>query len=108
MAEAGAREWPIDAFLKDPNMVAETADLLLDDRPPWGQEAFRDALPYFVEFCLSVAADVRLRPLCDALFLAITVDAQVSLPQTGALIRVGQARLESGYQTTNTSRSWST
>jgi len=77
-------------------MVAETADLLLDDRPPWGQEAFRDALPYFVEFCLAGGADVRLRPVYDSLFLAITVDAQVSLPQTGALIRIAQARLDLG------------
>ena len=83
-------------FLKDPNLITETADLLLDDRPPWGQEALRDALPYFVEFCMSTGADARLKPVYESLFVAIAVDSQVSLPQSGALIRIAQARLELG------------
>ena len=96
VAETGAREWTMEAFLKDANVIAETADLLLDERPPWGQEALRDALPYFVEFCMSADADARLKPVFESLFVAIAVDPQVSLPQTGALIRIAQARLELG------------
>jgi hypothetical protein len=86
----------METFLKDANVITETADLLLDDRPPWGQEALRDALPYFVEFCMSAGVDARLKPVFESLFVAIAVDPQVSLPQTGALIRIAQARLELG------------
>ena len=96
VAEIGAREWSIDGFLKDSNMVAETADLLLGDRPQWGQEALRDALPYFVESCMSAGVDARLKPVYESLFLAVAVDPQVSLPQSAALIRIAQARLELG------------
>lgn len=96
VAETGAREWAIENFLKDSNMVAETADLLLDDRPQWGQEALRDSLPYFVEFCMSGGVDARLKPVYESLFVAVAVDPQVSLPQTAALIRIAQARLELG------------
>jgi hypothetical protein len=96
VAETGAREWNIGNFLKDSNMVAETAELLLDDRPQWGQHALRDALPYFVEFCLTAGVDARLKPVYESLFLAVAVDPQVSLPQTAALIRIAQARLELG------------
>lgn len=96
VAETGAREWIINNFLKESNMVAETAELLLENRPKWGQEALRDALPYFVEFCMSVRVDARLKPVYESLFLAIAVDPQVSLPQTAALIRIAQARLELG------------
>ena len=96
VAETGAREWTIDDFLKESSMVSETADLLLDDRPQWGQEALRDALPYFVEFCMSAGTDARLKPVYESLFVAVAVDPQVSLPQTAALIRIAQARLELG------------
>src|SRR5579864_1548960 len=51
VAEIGAREWRIDRLLGDVNAVTETANLLLEDRSQWGQEALRDALPYFVESC---------------------------------------------------------
>src|SRR5215469_3824252 len=89
-------KWRMETFLSDANAVAETADLLLEDRPPWGQEALRDALPYFVEFCMSAGADARLKPVYESLYVAIGVDSQVSLPQTGALVRIAQARLELG------------
>lgn len=96
VAETGAREWPIESFLKDSKVVAETADLLLDNRPQWGQDALRDALPYLVEFCMSGGSDARLKTVYESLFVAVAVDPQVSLPQTGALIRIAQARLELG------------
>src|SRR5207245_3318422 len=96
VAETGAREWTMEKFLKDAKVITETADLLLDDRPPWGQEALRDALPYFAEFCMSAGADARLKSVFESLFVAIAVDPQVSLPQTAALIRIAQARLELG------------
>jgi len=100
VAETGAREWLMETFLSDANSVAETADLLLEDRPPWGQEALRDALPYFVEFCLSAGTEARLKPVYESLYVAIAVDPQVSLPQTGALVRITQARLELGVSKT--------
>jgi len=96
VAEIGAREWTMENFLTDSNAVAETADLLLDDRPQWGQDALRDALPYFVEFCMSGGTDARLKPVYESLFVVIAVDPQVSLPQTGALVRIAQARLGLG------------
>ncbi len=100
VAETGAREWLIDSFLTDATVVTETADVLLDERPRWGQNALRDALPYFVEFCMSAGADARLKPVYESLFVAVAVDPEVSLLQTGALIRIAQARLQLGVSKT--------
>lgn len=100
VAETAAREWPMETFLSDASAVAETADLLLEDRPSWGQEALRDALPYFVEFCLSAGAEARLKPVYESTYVVIAVDPQVSLPQTGALVRIAQARLKLGVSRT--------
>ena len=47
VAEIASREWSVDNFARDPLAVQEVADLLLGDRASWGQEALRDALPYF-------------------------------------------------------------
>lgn len=96
VAEAGAREWSIDALATDPAAVGEVADLILADRPAWGQAALRDALPHLLEFVLSRGADVRLRPVYESLFLAIAVDEQVSMPQIAALARVAEARIQIG------------
>jgi hypothetical protein len=96
VAETGAREWDIEEFIQDAQGVQETADLLLSERPPWGQEALRDALPYFQEFCMAADADARLKQVYESLFVAVAVDSRVSLPQAAALVRIGQARLELG------------
>lgn len=96
VAEAGAREWDIDTLTTNPVAVTEVADLILADRPAWGQAALRDALPHLLESCLLRGPDVRLRPIYESLFLAIAVDDQVSLPQIAALVRVAEARVQIG------------
>lgn len=96
VAEAAAREWSLEALLSDGNAIAETAELILADRPPWGQGALRDALPHLLEFFLSKGADARSKPLYENLFLAIAIDDQVSLPQIAALLRTAEARLQLG------------
>jgi hypothetical protein len=97
-AEIAAREWSVTSFLQDPSTVQETADLLLGDRPPWGQVTLRDALPYFLEFCVAAGADPRLKPVYESLFLTIAIDGQVSLPQVAALLRVIDMRLQLGVE----------
>lgn len=97
-AEIAAREWSVTSFLQDPSAVQETADLLLGERPPWGQLSLRDALPYFLEFCVAAGADPRLKPVYESLFLTIAIDAQVSLPQVAALLRVTDLRLQLGVE----------
>lgn len=96
VAEAAAREWSLEALLSDGNAVVETGELILADRPPWGQAALRDALPHLLEFFLSKGADARSKPLYENLFLAIAVDDQISLPQIAALLRTAEARLQLG------------
>jgi hypothetical protein len=96
VAEIGAREWSFEAFAADPSSVAEFADLLLIDRPEWGQAALRDALPYLVEFLLVHGSDPRIKTVLDSLFLAIAMDEQMSLSQFATLTRVVEARLEFG------------
>jgi hypothetical protein len=96
VAETGAREWDVGEFLQDAKAVQETADVLLSDRPQWGQDALRDALPYFLEFCMSAGLDARLKQVYESLFVTVAIDPQVSLPQTAALVRIAQARLELG------------
>lgn len=95
-AEIAAREWSVTNFLQDPSAILETADLLLGNRPAWGQVSLRDALPYFLEFCVTAGADPRLKPVYDSLFLTIAIDGQVSLPQVAALLRVTDMRLQLG------------
>ncbi len=96
VAETAAREWSLEALLSDVNAVVETAELILADRPPWGQAALRDALPHLLEFFLSKGADARSKPLYENLFLALAIDDQVSLPQIAALLRTAEARLQLG------------
>jgi hypothetical protein len=96
VAETGAREWDVGKFLQDAKAVQETADVLLSDRPQWGQDALRDALPYLLEFCTSAGLDARLKQVYESLFVTVAIDPQVSLPQTAALVRIAQARLELG------------
>jgi hypothetical protein len=95
-AETAAREWSVEDFLRDDEAVGETAALLLADRPEWGQTALRDALPFFLEFCLSAGVDARLKSIYESLFLLMALDSQVSLPQVGSLARVAAARFQLG------------
>lgn len=96
VAEIAAREWSIETLLSNPDVVNETAELILADRPSWGQTALRDALPYLLEFFLSRGADPRLKAVYENLFLAIAIDDQVSLPQIAALLRAAEARIALG------------
>lgn len=95
-AETAAREWSIEDFQRDYEAVANTAELLLSDRPEWGQSALRDSLPFFLEFCMSAGVDARLKPVYESLFLILAVDPEMSLPMVGSLSKVAQARLELG------------
>jgi hypothetical protein len=96
VAETGAREWSIEEFLREPDSVDQTADLLLSDRPEWGQIALRDALPYFVEFFVSAGPNPRLKLVYENLFLTVALDTHISLPQVAALVRIAEARLQLG------------
>ena len=95
-AETASREWSVEDFLRDHEGVGETAELLLADRPEWGQTALRDALPFFLEFCMSAGVDARLKSIYESLFLLMALDSQVSLPQVGSLARVAAARFQLG------------
>jgi len=101
VAEAAAREWPLEALVSDAEAILETADLVLADRPSWGQVALRDSLPHLLEFFLSKGADARLRPIYENLFLTIALDDQTSSPQIGALLRTVEARLQLGVSPTD-------
>jgi hypothetical protein len=99
VAETAAREWNVETVATDAAAVETTANLLLSDRPEWGQSALRDALPHLLEFFLSRGPDPRLRVVYDALFLVLAVDDQVSLPQVAALLRAAEARIQIGVGT---------
>ena len=96
VAEIASREWSVDNFFRDPLAVQEVADLLLRDRPSWGQEALRDALPYFLMFCLRSGLEPRLKVVFESLFFAIAIDDQVSLPQVSVLLKIVNVRLQLG------------
>lgn len=96
VAEIGAREWNLASFARDSAAVQEVADLLLQDRSPWGQEALRDALPYLLDFFLADGVEPRVKAVYENLFLVIAVDDQISLPQVAALLKVVVARLQLG------------
>ena len=96
VAEIASREWSVDKFARDPLAVQKVADLLLRDRASWGQEALRDALPYFLTFCLRSGLDPRLKVVFESLFFVIAVDDQVSLPQVSVLLKVVDVRLQLG------------
>ncbi len=100
VAEAAVREWSVDSVASDGNATVSIAELIIADRPQWGQAALRDALPYVVEFFLSKGADARLKPIYENLFLLIAVDDHVSLPQIATLVRVAEARLQLGVSNT--------
>jgi hypothetical protein len=96
VAETGSREWSLEDLLQDGDSIQEVADQLIANRPDWALIALRDALPYFLKFCLAADNDVRLRPVFENLFLAIAVDSASSLPQTKALLQVIDYRLQVG------------
>ena len=96
VADAGSREWEIADYLSNATKAAEVGDLLLADRPPWGQSAFRDSLPYLLEFFFSCDPDSRLRSIYENLFLAIATDNQTSGSQVLALAKVAETTIALG------------
>jgi hypothetical protein len=96
VAETAAREWALDGLLENPSDVQEIADLLLAQRPEWGQLALQDALPFFLEFFERSGGDTRLRAVYESLFLTVALDAFVSMPQIFALLKITSARLALG------------
>jgi hypothetical protein len=98
-AEIASREWSISNFTRDSAAIREVADLLLGDRPEWGQSALRDALPHLLEFFLGSGAEARLKPVYESLLLLLAVDEQISLPQASALLQVVDVRLQLGVTT---------
>jgi hypothetical protein len=99
VAETAAREWALDGLLENPSDVQKIAELLLAQRPEWGQAALQDALPFFLEFCERAESDTRLRAVYESLFLTVALDAFVSMPQVFALLRITSARLALGIST---------
>ena len=96
VAEIASREWSVDNFVRDPLAVQDVADLLLRDRASWSQEALRDALPYFLTFCLRSGLEPRLKVVFESLFFVIAMDDEVSLPQVSVLLKVVDVRLQLG------------
>uniref|UniRef100_E6PXS3 Uncharacterized protein n=1 Tax=mine drainage metagenome TaxID=410659 RepID=E6PXS3_9ZZZZ len=96
IAETAAREWTLVSLLENSSAVQRIADLLLAQRPEWGQTALQDALPFFLEFFERSATDARLRPIYESLFLTVALDAYVSIPQILALLKIASARLDFG------------
>jgi hypothetical protein len=96
VAEVGAREWIFEDLAGDASAVSVVADALLEDRPEWAQSALRDAFPFLVEFLLPGSPDPRTKRLLDALFLAVAMDEQVSVPQLRVLVRLAEARIDLG------------
>jgi hypothetical protein len=98
VAEVGSREWSLQELVSAPESIASFELGLLATRPPWGEEALQDALPYMIGFFLSMGADVRLRPIYENLFLIAASETQTSLPQLAALCSLAEARITIGIK----------
>ena len=96
VAETGAREWSMEDFLRDQDSIDEAANLLLSERPDWGQAALDDSLPYLVEFIATAGPNPRLKLMYENLFLTAALGPHISLPQVAALVRIAGARLQLG------------
>jgi hypothetical protein len=95
-AETAAREWSLEALLRDPSAIQQVADLLVEDRPSWAKSALLDSLPHILSFLGKHGPDVRLRAVYDSLYLLLATDVDVSLPQLEALLNVIETRLALG------------
>ena len=95
-AKLGSQEWDLVALVGDQKRIQHLSDLILEDRASWARTAFRDSLPHLIEFFRLGEADARLRGVYDALFLAVSVDDEISINQMHVLNRLADMRLELG------------
>lgn len=95
-ATLGSQEWDFVSLVGDQKRIQRLSDLILEDRASWAQTAFRDSLPHLIEFFRLGEADSRLRGLYDALFLAVSVDDEISINQMHVLNRLADMRLGLG------------
>jgi Arc/MetJ family transcription regulator len=95
-AKLGSQEWDLVALVSDQERIQRLSDLILEDRSSWARTAFRDSLPHLIEFFRLGEADARLRGVYDALFLAVSVDDEISINQMHVLNRLADMRLELG------------
>ena len=80
-------------FAYGPDEPAEVAQLIAGTRPPWGDDALRDASPYLIEALLRQVPRPSLQPAYDALLLVLLTDPNPSLAALQVLIRLIQVRL---------------
>ena len=95
-ATLGSHEWDLDALISNPERTLRLSNLILEERSSWARNAFRDALPHLIDFFQLESADSRLRGIYDALFLAVSVDDEISISQMQVLNRIADMRLELG------------
>jgi hypothetical protein len=95
-ASRGSHEWDLNALIGSPERCLRLSNLILEERSNWAKTAFRDALPHLIEFFQIEVADSRLRGIYDALFLAVSVDDEISISQMQVLNRLADMRLEVG------------
>lgn len=95
-ASLGSQEWDLNALISNPERTQKLSNLILEQRASWARNAFRDSLPHMIEFFQLEVADSRLRGIYDALFLAVSVDEEISISQMQVLNRLADMRLELG------------
>jgi hypothetical protein len=88
-------------WVTDPAAVERATALIEENREPWGQQAFRDALPHLIGALAEAPAQTAggrsaLRPLFRALFLQMATDQESSHVQWTAMARIFGLLLEMG------------
>ncbi len=95
-ASLGSQEWDLNTLISNPERTLRLSNLILEERSSWARHTFRDALPHLIEFFQLDVPDSRLRGIYDALFLAVSVDEEISVSQMQVLNRLADMRLELG------------
>ena len=95
-ATLGSQEWDLNALISNPERTQRLSNLILEERASWAKNAFRDSLPHMIGFFQLEVADSRLRGIYDALFLAVSVDEEISISQMQVLNRLADMRLDLG------------
>jgi hypothetical protein len=96
VAEAGAREWDPEELGKNPRVIGQLTDALLEDTPEWSRTIFRDSVPYLVDFFTMNGSDSRFRTIYESLFLLVAMDEQMSAAQAQVLARLADVRMSLG------------
>ena len=95
-AMLGSQEWELEALIASPERTQLLSNLILDERTTWAKIVFRDSLPHLIDFFQLEVPDSRLRGIYDALFLAVSVDEEISISQMQVLNRLADMRLGLG------------